>query len=469
MKTLFRTLIFFCLASAVVACSGKKKSSGETTDNVKDSSYSNKVESSEEILNDTTVKWGSTDLAAIAFIGYYNDTEKALEIVRKEYKHDAKWVEMEGDECYLIIPRSSEAMIDVRKYSYDEITDTETTGEIIYNGNEAPILLRCNISDIHANAQVTITLNDKKAILVPKLDLRDGTIDMQQVTSKEEGTVVDITKYKQEINESNEQSCIYDYDPMHEIKPEAQLNNGEISIIINKEEKEACFKVEGLDGVCEKIFWGNWGQDINPLLCMLMEDGGVEILDLNNAIANKNYFSSGRLPSLKNIVSFKQYNHQEGTGVVAIDSNGKEHDIELFLAASGKLYHFEEKNEIKQEQTLIFSPDWKFYFCNYYDGGDADEKYYGRFSGKPFLDDNETATYTYELIEELGIIEAKNESEYDEFTMVKSNKSGSFTMQKIKKDDICYDYEIKATSGEIKFARISNKPRYNHKTTEIED
>ncbi len=449
---------FFLLAitATAISCGGKNKQATNTD-------APTQTDSVQQTLSVAQIKWNDSDVAAVAFIGYYKDTEKATAAASREYDVECRWVEAEGNECYLIIPRSPEATIQVNKYDYDAVEDKETVGKTLYEAVGAPILLRCNISDFQANARVTITLNGKKAVFEPHLSLLDGTTSLPGVTSEGQGSVLDATNYKWEYGE-NEDLVTFEADPSHEIMPEAHLKNGRVMLIIDPEQGEKMYKnnggddefyiddnphvVQGLEGICQKIFFGNWGNNVSPLLCMLLDDGEVEILDINNAVFNNDFMSSGRLPDLSNIVSFKQYKDEDGYMVKAIDKDGKSHDINLYYG-SKDFYHFEKDENVDVCYELHLSPDWKMHFKLRVADEFYKENYAGRFRGKPMPAEGETTTYTYEMLNDTHFADDARSAE--DIATDDISQKGSFTIKKIKGREDGVRYEIKAVSGKIKF------------------
>ncbi len=69
-----------------------------------------------------------------------------------------------------------------------------------------------------------------------------------------------------------------------------------------------------------------------PVLCFLMDDGTVEMLDTKTAFKDEEYVSDGKIKGLENIVSFELVSVHENSGggfvsSVAIDEDGYAYDI----------------------------------------------------------------------------------------------------------------------------------------------
>ena len=75
------------------------------------------------------------------------------------------------------------------------------------------------------------------------------------------------------------------------------------------------------------------GNGLNaPVVCFLMDDGTVEMLDTKTAFKNEKYVSGGKIKGLENIVSFELVSVHENDGggyvtTVAIDEDGYAYDI----------------------------------------------------------------------------------------------------------------------------------------------
>ena len=86
------------------------------------------------------------------------------------------------------------------------------------------------------------------------------------------------------------------------------------------------------------MFIGNIGQDINPIVCLAMENGGLEIFSLFSATQTGRFDSSGPLDGFKDIEAFKDSTvvdtvDGEFAGayvtIFALNKNGDAKEIEL--------------------------------------------------------------------------------------------------------------------------------------------
>lgn len=67
--------------------------------------------------------------------------------------------------------------------------------------------------------------------------------------------------------------------------------------VANPEGKDL-FEVTRLAGPCVNIFVGDIGQDLNPMLCMLLSDGRVQLLNIFQAVLYKDFNASAPIKQL---------------------------------------------------------------------------------------------------------------------------------------------------------------------------
>ena len=131
------------------------------------------------------IEWKEGGLCAVLFLGYGNFFATILQTNDfKEFckrfpalqKATAFTAETEGDEVYYIIPRHSDATVTVHEYKFDIEAMKESIGKELYRGGSEPILIRCNLSDMHPNTSVTVTGNGKSVTFNPMSGLgeREG-------------------------------------------------------------------------------------------------------------------------------------------------------------------------------------------------------------------------------------------------------------------------------------------------------
>lgn len=119
----------------------------------------------------------------------------------------------------------------------------------------------------------------------------------------------------------------------------AFVENGEVFVSIDKDNYEFygitddddfLVKVSDLLGSCKGIFIGDQGNDLSPLLCMLLDDGCVQTLDLYPAILNREFKASDK-ESFTDIVSF-------GAGLVSDGDTG--YRVTFAVDKDGERYLF---------------------------------------------------------------------------------------------------------------------------------
>ena len=211
--------------------------------------------------------------------------------------------------------------------------------------------------------------------------------------------------------------------------------------------------VEGLTGRCVGLFVGDIGQNTCPFLCMLMDDGGVEILsyqslgheDYGNTLC---FTSSGRLPGLKDIVGF--CNGTVGdefasyVTIFAIDREGRKHEIEPCVYPGQALYHYYENDEYR----LLIYPDWTLEFTTGWVESELAYTYIGRL--RPIKTDYENGIfeYRYNMLTRYDYPPVGDDEAYEKAKPVPSTESGSFRLTR-KNDEA--DYELTILSGDPKF------------------
>lgn len=140
---------------------------------------------------------------------------------------------------------------------------------------------------------------------------------------------------------------------------------------------EETYEVQNTDAPIVSIYIGDIGQDYNPVLCMLRDDGKVQISSLFDGISRLGFFqASYPLPNLNNIVAFKAKTFEDYVGIAAVDGDGME--IEIPYNPAG-LQEYIYTNAVGTQLRLTFTPDWKI-ICQHFisgpDGGVQEIKEY---------------------------------------------------------------------------------------------
>lgn len=99
------------------------------------------------------------------------------------------------------------------------------------------------------------------------------------------------------------------------------------------------YSVSGLVAPCMGFMVGDIGQDTNPVLCMLTENGTVQVLQLYESFRSVSFEASPELKGMNDIHHFEtggggEYEDEGKTlysyvTIYAIDGNGEKHEVEL--------------------------------------------------------------------------------------------------------------------------------------------
>ena len=354
------------------------------------------------------VEWEEGDLCALIFIGYNKDFSALAETdpfkglgekfpsLRKMTKFT---VETEGDEVYYIIPRYKDATITVNEFRFDFDNMKEITGKELYRGGAEPVLIRCNISDIHPNTSVTVTGDGRKITFSPTSGAGD---DIQHIGSLPGGMEETLpTSLPLEYTYQGSQANI-----------RAKVIGGKVSLIFDREEAasilnesdftpENSYVVELAGGSCKGVFIGNLGGENYPILCCLLEDGGVEVLDIHYALNHFDFSTSGRLPEHDDVVSVISDgllldDEEMYITLFAINSEGYKKEI-MFCPMAAEYTCYEEVKGETMCYILELTLDWKIVFKSGYPNSEAHEFSYGRFWETRVEDD--VFIYNYEMKE----------------------------------------------------------------------
>ena len=447
-----KKLILFQIAIVLLtACVGGKQNQNEDSDNI---------------------KWNENDLCAIISLGYGNDFSTFAETDRfKEFckqfpslkNMTAFTVEAEGDEIYYIIPRYSDASFIVNEYNFDIETLVETMGKELYRGVGEPILIRCNISDIHPNTAITVTRNDKSVTFSPISGF--GEMEGVQLVSLIE-TYPNVTEPLLTTE--------YEYAGIR-----ATIEAGRVFLYFNLEElrvtdfyevpyplEEGAYPVEGMSGgVYKGVFIGNVGQEIYPVLACLLEDGGVEIMDIYKAIHNHDFRSSERLHGLENIATvvneMVSYSDEGGgyNALFAVTAEGNKIEIHFNPMSGEWVYQFAGEHG-EERYILSLTNDWKISFIGGFTDSEAVFAYLGTCWMVKESDKNERTTveFGYKLRE-------ADRSEMTGSAPDPKVTTGTFRMRQLEYDLLdgvgitCFE-GLKFHSGEFKNeAKFTNKLR----------
>ena len=120
----------------------------------------------------------------VAFLGYTADYEMSgkQEQLRLSFPYlenlpDGQTVEYSGDEWYLIVPESDDWSITMNACSWtDDFSSVVKEKEIFREANGLPIVLRCNLSDLHANVVITAQNGKERYTWCPEYNYYAGEV-----------------------------------------------------------------------------------------------------------------------------------------------------------------------------------------------------------------------------------------------------------------------------------------------------
>lgn len=115
------------------------------------------------------------ELLGLIYIGGSEDTYDYT-VVDKYYtsaeQESFTTADLGGEELYLVIPRYN-----VETYLNKlEMTQTGGTNKEMYMMSMPPFFIKCNVSDIFANAEITFNYKGKTYTYSPYISLKDGSV-----------------------------------------------------------------------------------------------------------------------------------------------------------------------------------------------------------------------------------------------------------------------------------------------------
>lgn len=384
-----------------------------------------------------SIAWSDEDIAAVAFLGTYQK-EDALRSSRLFDRFSQSYgladipsVKTSGDEWYLVIPRHTDAEIKVSSAEIGEDGSLKVSSQLCDRDGK-PFLLKCNVSDLHGNTIIHITDKDGRTLdYTPSLSLENGSLALAD-------NVLNITgKLKPVKPQPKAHYSLHEFMVQEAGFPEinAFIHDGKAFVSLSQSVDECPageYEIEGLSGKCHGLFISDIGQDINPVVCLAMENGGLEILSVFNSTRNGDFRSSGLLDGFKDIEAFKDstvtdmYDGEIAGAYVTIfafDKNGKGKEIELNTTATTEISFLSTvEGERITEHKLFLSPDWKIRYSTGWLGGDPIEECLGRIRPLKIDYDNNIFEYSYEISERLVY------GQDDVANVEKTNMKGSFRM-----------------------------------------
>ena len=316
-----------------------------------------------------SINWRDNDAAAVICVGMYTNESDLrdsglLDRYSKSYGlENLETVQTKGDEWYIVIPRHSKATVKVNAVEIDENCNLHKS-MLLAERDGRPFLLRCNVSDLYCNVAIRIEGKDGKPLV--------------------------------------------DYSPM------ISLKDGKAFVRLSRgidECPEGEYEIEDLSGKCRGVFIGNIGQDINPIVCLAMENGGLEIFSLFSATQTGRFDSSGPLDGFKDIEAFKDSTvvdtvDGEFAGayvtIFALNKNGDAKEIELTPSLNAEISFLQNNDDGKiTEHKIVITQDWKITYSTSWFEGDPIEEYRGRIRPLKADYDNHVFEYSYVFFERL--------------------------------------------------------------------
>lgn len=316
-----------------------------------------------------SINWRDNDAAAVICVGMYTKESDLrdswlLERYSKSYGlENLETVQTKGDEWYIVIPRHSKATVKVNAVEIDENCNLHKS-MLLAERDGRPFLLRCNVSDLYCNVAISIEGKDGKPLV--------------------------------------------DYSPM------ISLKDGKAFVRLSRgidECPEGEYEIEDLSGKCRGVFIGNIGQDINPIVCLAMENGELEIFSLFSATQTGRFDSSGPLDGFKDIEAFKDSTvvdtvDGEFAGayvtIFALNKNGDAKEIELTPSLNAEISFLQNNDDGKiTEHKIVITQDWKITYSTSWFEGDPIEEYRGRIRPLKADYDNHVFEYSYVFFERL--------------------------------------------------------------------
>ena len=223
-------------------------------------------------------------------------------------------------------------------------------------------MMKCNHSDAYPNTMLVIDGAEGSVTYYPRLDLEQGSLPhharvrgmshpLPHSGPDESGQYADMGI--RAMVKNGKAVLLFDWDKLN--------SSGCIPV---KKSGNNIWVVPEINGICRQVFIGSIGQNINPWLCLLMDDGTVRTLSIIDALCRNEYAASPALPGFSNIMSFEEGGAGEiEPGVFSyhtifgIDKAGGRHEIPAFVEQH---FHYdalttEEGNHV----SLLLTSNWR--------------------------------------------------------------------------------------------------------------
>ena len=332
------------------------------------------------------IEWAEGERAAVAFLGYYDSFgafSAAPSFIRLSRAFpqivEADQVEAgAGREVYLVVPRDPQARLSVY---VDDQPGSDEGPRLCHDGEPgAPLLVYGNYYD--PDMQVVCRDADGKEVsFVPRVDGRGAVV----LTAG--GGVRDISLPFPEPMEGYTSFSYADVFEGRDLGIGVRLDAGRPVLTVHAEPlEEIGFAAEefalaegrnefsGINGLCKGVFLGTYGQDYNPVVYVVMENGDLKKCTVFYSVLHGGPELSEPLPDFKDVVGFERV-VADGESVCALDARGDRKEVPqfseygLFLAQDGE-------DALEAELT----PDWRFVLSRYNADGSLEEYFTGSFS-----------------------------------------------------------------------------------------
>lgn len=330
------------------------------------------------------IDWQEGEMVAVGFLGYYDsfsafeNAPSYLQLTQK-YPQIVEAAKVDcgvGRQIYLVVPRDPMASLAINE---DGEYVTDENREVYYRSEEGkPVLLLNNWYE--ANSLISIVDNEGHAALyTPAIDTSgslvvpgDGSVHdislpmpepMKGFTSFDYGEIFDGGDLGISVRLEAGQPIL-----TSSTEPLTQLGYPEESIVLADGDKT----FGGINGLCKGVFLGDIGQDYNPVVCVVMDNGDVKMSSVLFASQYGGPDLSDALPGIKDATGFESgpagewvdpesgetfYEYQS---VFALDARGGRTEIPYF--ANYGVYRSPREDG---EFEVILTPDWQFAFRSF--------------------------------------------------------------------------------------------------------
>ncbi len=126
----------------------------------------------------TYIDWQDDNICAVAYLGYdYGDFVRQDPYMYMPQGTDYVTLDNSGLEMFLVIPRNADVTGEVLWLELAaESAEMEVVEQMLAVTDGQPFFLRCNVSDIIPDIEITLTSGDKTTTFSPYISLKDGSV-----------------------------------------------------------------------------------------------------------------------------------------------------------------------------------------------------------------------------------------------------------------------------------------------------